>query len=396
MQGFFYFRKGANKLMAITNYEGKTWYPIRSGNCCPICNSKVGRCSVLVDESQLPVMYRCKYATSNRASGDGWYLHLVNQQLASTNNNSINSDLIKDIISNKDLDITEEVIELRDKVYRKFRQVFHHLNGSLLYKEDYENLIQRGFTPDEIKDIGFFSIPRNTKIQYNNYTCQLKTAMVRELLKAFTEDQLLKVPGFSLIQTRDKSFITFKSTTRNSKGDIVDIKGYFIPYIGPTGKFEGMQYRLATPFIDAKGKSIRYFWYSSKSVSCGSPIDYFVPNTIRNDNYILITEGAIKGKFAASKLGIRSLSEAGITNYKSVVKALMKIEELEDKEYGVLLSLDMDKYQNSDVLSAEISTVSLLKTLGYDVTILEWNIEEGKGIDDKLNNNSKGFRFLNI
>lgn len=382
--------------MAITNYEGKTWYPIRSGNCCPICNSKVGRCSVLVDESQLPVMYRCKYATSNRASGDGWYLHLVNQQLASTNNNSINSDLIKDIISNKDLEITEEVIELRDKVYRKFRQVFHHLNGSLLYKEDYENLIQRGFTPDEIKDIGFFSIPRNTKIQYNNYTCQLKTAMVRELLKAFTEDQLLKVPGFSLIQTRDKSFITFKSTTRNYKGDIVDIKGYFIPYIGPTGKFEGMQYRLATPFIDAKGKSIRYFWYSSKSVSCGSPIDYFVPNTIRNDNYILITEGAIKGKFAASKLGIRSLSEAGITNYKSVVKALMKIEELEDREYGVLLSLDMDKYQNSDVLSAEISTVSLLKTLGYDVTILEWNIEEGKGIDDKLNNNSKGFRFLNI
>lgn len=396
MQGFFYFRKGANKLMAITNYEGKTWYPIRSGNCCPICNSKVGRCSVLVDESQLPVMYRCKYATSNRASGDGWYLHLVNQQLASTNNNSINSDLIKDIISNKDLEITEEAIELRDKVYRKFRQVFHHLNGSLLYKEDYENLIQRGFTPDEIKDIGFFSIPRNTKIQYDNYTCQLKTAMVRELLKAFTEDQLLKVPGFSLIQTRDKSFITFKSTTRNSKGDIVDIKGYFIPYIGPTGKFEGMQYRLVTPFIDAKGKSIRYFWYSSKSVSCGSPIDYFVPNTIRNDNYILITEGAIKGKFAASKLGIRSLSEAGITNYKSVVKALMKIEELEDKEYGVLLSLDMDKYQNSDVLSAEISTVSLLKTLGYDVTILEWNIEEGKGIDDKLNNNSKGFRFLNI
>ena len=157
-----------------------------------------------------------------------------------------------------------------------------------------------------------------------------------------------------------------------------------------------MQYRLATPFIDSKGKSIRYFWYSSKNVSCGSPIDYYVPTTIRNENYILITEGAIKGKFAASKLGIRSLSEAGINNYKSVIKALMKIEELEDKEYGVLLALDMDKYQNSDVLSAEISTVSLLKTLGYDVTILEWSVEEGKGIDDKLNLNCKGFRFLNI
>lgn len=382
--------------MAITNYEGKTWYPIRSGNCCPICNSKKGRCSILVDENHQPIMYRCKYATSNRASGDGWYLHLVNQHLAENNNNLINSDLIKDIISNKDLIITEELIELRDKVYRKFRQAFHQLNGSLLYKEDYDDLIQRGFTPTEIDDIGFFSIPRNIKVQYDNYSCQLKTAIVKELLKVFTEEQLLKVPGFTLIQMRDKSFITFKSTTRNSKGDIEDIKGYFIPYIGPSGKLEGMQYRVSTPFIDSKGKSIRYFWYSSKNVSCGSPIDYFVPTILRNDNYILITEGAIKGKFAASKLGIRSLSEAGITNYKNVIKSLIKIEELENKEYGILLALDMDKYQNSDVLSAEVNTVSLLKTLGYDVTILEWNIEEGKGIDDKLNFNSKGFRFLNI
>ncbi|MGG7060101.1 DUF3854 domain-containing protein [Clostridium nigeriense] len=382
--------------MAITIYEGKTWYPIRSGNYCPVCNSKKGRCSVLVDEKQQPVMYRCKYAISNRASGDGWYIHLVNPKLAQKNNNLINSDLIKEIISNKEIEITEELIELRDRVYRKFRQVFYSLNGSLLYKEDYENLIERGFTPDEINNIGFFSIPRNIKIQYENYSCQLKTAIVKELLKTFTEEQLIKVPGFTLIETKDKSFVTFKSTTRNSKGDIEDIKGYFIPYIGPTGKLEGMQYRLSTPFIDSKGKSIRYFWYSSKNVSCGSPIDYYIPSTIRNENYILITEGAIKGKFAASKLGIRSLSEAGITNYKNVIKALSKIEEIEDKEYGVLLALDMDKYQNPDVLSAEINTVSLLKTLGYDVTILEWNIEDGKGIDDKLNLNCKGFRFLNI
>ncbi|MGL5086521.1 MAG: DUF3854 domain-containing protein, partial [Clostridium sp.] len=113
-------------------------------------------------------------------------------------------------------------------------------------------------------------------------------------------------------------------------------------------------------------------------------------------DYILITEGAIKGKFAATKLGLRSLSEAGITNYKSVGKALKKIEEIEGKQYSILLSLDMDKYQNSDVLNAEISTLTLLKGLGYDVTILEWNVEEGKGIDDKLKINQKNFRFLSI
>lgn len=382
--------------MAITTYDNKKWYPIRSGTCCPICNTKKGRCSVLVDEKEQPVMYRCKYATSNRASGDGWYLHLVNEPIAKSNNNLANTELIKDIISNKELEITDELIELRNRVYRKFRQVFHHLNSTLLYKEDLQSLLDRGFTTDEINEIGFFSIPRNVKIQYDNYTCQLKTAMVKELLKTFTEEQLVKVPGFALVQTKDKSFVTFKSSTRNSKGEIEDIKGYFIPYVGPTGKLQGMQYRLATPFIDDKGKAIRYFWYSSKNVSCGCPVDYFVPNEIRNENYILITEGAIKGKFAATKLGLRSLSEAGITNYKSVGKALKKIEEIEGKQYSILLSLDMDKYQNSDVLNAEISTLTLLKGLGYDVTILEWNVEEGKGIDDKLKINSKNFRFLSI
>lgn len=382
--------------MAITNYEGKKWYPIRSGHICPVCQSRKGRCSVLVDETEQPIMYRCKYSTSNRPSGDGWFLHLVNEPIVKSQSNLSNKELIKDIISTKELEITDELIELRDRVYRKFRQIFHHLNGSLLYKEDLQSLLERGFTQDEIRNIGVFSIPRNMKIQYDNYSCQLKTAIVKELLKIFKEEDLLKVPGFALIQTKDKSFVTFKNSTRDSKGNIVDIKGYFIPYINHSGKLQGMQYRLATPFIDDKGKSIRYFWYSSKLVSCGSPVDYFIPTDIRNDDYILITEGAIKGKYAATKLGIRSLSEAGITNYKSLVRSLEKIEEIESKRYSILLCLDMDKYSNSDVLNAEISTISLLKNLGYNVTILEWDINEGKGIDDKLCINAKNFRFLSV
>lgn len=382
--------------MAIVGYADKKWYPIRSGNLCPICQSKKGRCGVLVGHDEQPIMFRCKYSTSNRPSGDGWYLHLVNEPVAKSNNNLATSDFIQDIISNKDMVITDELISLRDRVYRKFRQVFYQFNGSLLYREDLQNLYERGFTDEEIKSIGFFSIPRNIKVHYESYSCQLKTAIIKELLKTFTEEQLLKVPGFTLVQAKDKSFISFKSTTRASNGNIEDIKGYFIPYNSPNGKLQGMQYRLSTPFIDENGKAIRYFWYSSKGVSCGNPIDYFIPESIRNDNYILITEGAIKGKFAAAKLGMRSLSEAGITNYRTVIKNLQKIEDIESKKYSVLLALDMDKSFNSDVLTAENSTVSLLKSLGYDVTILEWNIEEGKGIDDKLLKSYKGFRFLSV
>ena len=77
---------------------------------------------------------------------------------------------------------------------------------------------------------------------------------------------------------------------------------------------------------------------------------------------------------------------------------MQKIEKIEGKKYKVLLALDMDKYTNDDVISAEIRTVTLLKSLGYSVTILEWNYsEETKGIDDKiLNSGLSGFRYINI
>ena len=50
------------------------------------------------------------------------------------------------------------------------------------------------------------------------------------------------------------------------------------------------------------------------------------------------------------------------------------------------------------LFSAEIRTVTLLKSLGYSVTILEWNYsEKTKGIDDKiLNSGLSGFRYINI
>ena len=142
---------------------------------------------------------------------------------------------------------------------------------------------------------------------------------------------------------------------------------------------------------------MRYLWYSSKNISCGSPIDYFTPKELSDDNVILITEGAIKAKYAASRLKIRALAEAGVGNYRRLIYVLQKIEELENKRYRILLALDMDKYTNKDVINAEIKTISILLSLGYSVTLLEWNVLEGKGIDDKIKNfGIKDFRYISI
>lgn len=381
--------------MGYTQYGDCEFIPIRSSEVCPICGSRKGRCSRYVKKDTGDVVfYRCKYKESDRPS-NGWYLHLVNEMDNSMKNKVPTVLKLEDY---KQTTITEDDLLLWDKVYRKFRTIFYQFNGSYLYKEHMENLLNRGFSEVEIRNMGFFSVPRNVKVKYDGYTCKLSTAIVNELLKSFKAEDLLKVPGFSKITVKDSDYVIFKNNMYNrEKGVFEDIDAYFIPYYNYKNQLSAMQYRLMKAIYDEKGKKMRYLWYSSKDVSCGSPIDYYIPMQIDIDDVLLVTEGAIKAKYAASKLKVRSLGEAGVGNYRNLTRNIQEIEKLEGKKYKILLALDMDKYSNDDVIKAEISTVALLKSLGYSITILEWNEEDGKGIDDKINSSStKGFRYLNI
>lgn len=379
--------------MGVTNYGKYSFVPIRSSECCPICGSRKGRCSLYINSELDKVIYvKCKYQTSSHLTSDGYYKHYMNE----VNKNSTPIH-IKDYKQPKE--ISHDDLVLWDKVYRKLRSVFRSLNGTYLYKEHYQNLIERGFDDAEIANMGFFSVPRNEKIFYDNYKCNMSTAIVKELLKTFTADDLIKVPGFSK-RTNDKGidYVVLKTSQYDrSTNKYIDLDAYFIPYLNPEGLLVGMQYRLMKKILDEKGKPMRYLWYVSKGISCGSPIDYYIPMKISYDDVILISEGAIKTRYAASHTGLRSLAEGGVSNYRNLITNLQKVEELEGKRYKVVLALDMDKYSNKDVMNAEISTVTLLKSLGYQVIILEWNVEEGKGIDDKIHNTGvDGFRFLPV
>lgn len=390
--------------MGTTTYKNCTWHAIRSGNICPICGSKKGRCSLMINEKNEVILYRCKYKESSRPSKDGWYLHLVNDK---SSNTPLKKEIdIKDYTPEE---ISEELLDLWDKIYRKFRELFYKYNGDYLYKEHKDNLLKRGLSEEQIKNFKVFSIPSDEKVtRYNqngtSYQCKLKTAIISDLLEVFKESDLIRVPGFSKVEInsngKKQTYISFKNTIKNKLGNFEYSNGYFIPYTDYKGRIVGMQFRLTTPLIDDKGKAIRYLWYVTKNgASCGSPIDYHIPNKInsRLDNTILITEGALKAKIASEMLGIRSIAAAGVSNYRKLVKELQKVSENENKRYNIILALDMDKYGNNDVLSAEINTVSLLKLMGYNVSILEWDINHGKGIDDKLvNSEDDGIRFMAI
>ncbi|HBJ2623118.1 TPA: DUF3854 domain-containing protein [Clostridium botulinum] len=379
--------------MAVTQYSKSTWYPIRSGHECPVCNSKKGRCSFMENEEGKVVMYRCKYAESNRPSTDGWYIHLANELIGDT---TIKINEIKSSEYNYE-PITDELLTLWDKIYRKFQKSIVQISNTDLYSDHKKNLLNRGLDEDTLASIGCFSIPKNIKVTYDYYTCSLKTAVVNELLKSFKPEALLRVPGFQKIKANGKEFITFKNSLYNKINKrFEDIDGYFIPYYDYKNRLVGMQYRLMQPLYDDKGKLIRYLWYASKEISCGSPIDYHVPQKLQLDDVILITEGALKAKIASEIIGVCSLAEAGVSNYRKLITELQLLEKQENKKYKILLALDMDKYTNPDVIAAEINTVSMLKALGYSITIIEWDINEGKGIDDKLKISSNGFRFLTV
>ena len=382
--------------MGVTKYEKYEFVPIRSSQTCPICGRRTGRCSAFVESSTGNVIYyKCKNQQSNDETSDGYYKHYTNNTSTSTRSNIPKVLNLEDY---KQTTITDEDLVLWDKVYRKLREVIKKLTGNYLYEEHKENLLSRGYTDAEITNMGYFSIPKSNKITYDNYTCKLPTAIIKELQKTFKAEELLRVPGFSKGTYKGNDFVSFWNTIKNKEtNQYEDIDGYFIPYHNPYGLLIGMQFRLTKELCDDKGKKMRYIWYSSKSVTCGSPIDYYVPMQVDMDDVILITEGAIKSKFAATKLNVRSLGEAGVGNYRNLITNLQNIEKLEQKKYKILLALDMDKYENVDVIKAEIRTVTLLKSLGYSVTILEWNVKEGKGIDDKLfNTNKQGLRYLTI
>lgn len=351
---------------------------------------------------------------------------------------------------------SSEEIEFINYVYRGMRGLFHKYLGTYLYKEDRQDLLKRfmlpkevaalkkadlweeelgiihkktnNFTPNQlellnkrekaekkIEKADFFSVPSKTKmVMYSEkdvkgsivkkYECKLQTAILKELYvlvakylenknhaykvtESDVETELLKVPGFVVKENKGSQYITFKH---------YKLEGYFVPYINFNEQIEAMQIRLTTPFLDNNGKPIRYFWYSSEQASSGSPIDYYMPDGyLARHDVLFITEGASKLRVACEYLKFQGMGEAGVGNYRRLVKSILEYEKHMGVQFKIILALDMDKntIQNKDgkypVLEAEIETVALLKSTGHQVAIAEWDIKKGKGIDDALINEAK-------
>ena len=170
--------------MAVTQYdEGTMFVPIRSGDICPICGKKDGRCSEFYLNHEL-LFVACKHETSMEPMPNlpGWYKHYVNSNKKNLYYNHFDNYKNKKIKNIKTRRITREIIDLRHKVYEDLRNlVREHIDGGL-YEEDKTDLIRRGLNDKEIWDMGFFSVPKSSHRVFSDDGIQAASTYVSKKL----------------------------------------------------------------------------------------------------------------------------------------------------------------------------------------------------------------------
>jgi len=170
------------------------------------------------------------------------------------------------------------------------------------------------------------------------------------------------VPGFYMEDVR----------RLNVKGS-----GIFIPYRDPNGVVRGMQVR------PDRGTS-KYFWFSSsdlwKGAASGSFAHYAGVDKTKTE--IFITEGGLKADCIAELSGEMVVAMAGVNavNYEVLMK---EIKENLPAVEQVILAFDVDWKHNEKVRNALLRLSETAKE-HYKVSIEDWDIKLGKGLDDKL------------
>ncbi len=253
--------------MATTNYNNGNYFkPVRSGQHCPICSKKDGRCSIYFSGEGDVIFYACR----NVPSSDGMTANGLHKHFES--NSTVDMKEVKRIRDRRvqDDEITPEILEIRDKVNRRIPELMVQIAGTKLFDRDKDDLIRRGLTEKEIEHMGIHSAPFSPHLKGNKgkrrkyryydaeqdttYNCLLETAISKELYREFG-DKLLVVAGFNKRKSDKGDYI---SMTTKFKHPITDkytlIQGYFIPYHNEEGQRVSFQYRLTVPVYDRKGQ----------------------------------------------------------------------------------------------------------------------------------------------
>ena len=240
-------------------------------------------------------------------------------------------------------------IVLVDRAYRAI------LSCCPLSDDDRTGLYARGMTDAEI-DGNFGTLPDDERTR-------------RRIVAAVTEaigcDPAGVVPGF---------------IHKHGRTQLVPMSGLLVAGWTADGLLGSLQVRVDNP---GDGGKYRHLSAGDGPGSIGAD-GHFVsvsrPQRPVSMHTVIVTEGPIKGRIIATRLGRITLSVAGVHNTGKLVATLQELGDVKE----VLLGFDEDRTTNEHVAAANTKTTRKLVAAGYAVKQLDWPAEYGKGLDDAL------------
>ena len=152
--------------------------------------------------------------------------------------------------------------------------------------------------------------------------------------------------------------------------------GYFVPVRDLAGRIQALQIRRDN------GDS-RYVWLSSKEklegTTSGAPVHFAASHRLEQGSAI-ITEGALKSDVIAQYTESAVIGLAGVNSYKPNFGMALKAAGVR----AVRIAFDADWQKNSAVSKGLERLGLMLRDAGLKVSLLDWALNEGKGLDDLL------------
>ncbi len=131
----------------------------------------------------------------------------------------------------------------------------------------------------------------------------------------------------------------------------------------------------------------------AKGCQAGNHLGFYF-NPSRDDMHIAyLTEGEKKGMIGNFLLKAPVISIPGVNSYSKLIEGTKPNRPIDFlKSVGVhilVIAFDADKMTNEKVMACQENVIHILRDEGFVIGLAEWDICQGKGLDDLLTNGYK-------
>lgn len=333
------------------------WKEVDRFNPCIICG-KIDWCSYSSDG----VWAVCRridagdaLRKSDRSGADYWLYRVDGKSFDERD------DEREDIIPTATIEATKIERADTDTINTVYQALLNELN---LSPEHRESLKKRGLSNEGINLRGYKTLPLRGRAR-----------LAKNLVKSFGGETCQKIPGLFMKQSEEGK----------PYWSLAGAPGIIVPLRDKQQRITALKVR-----VDKPGDGPKYPYITSakrKDATTEGPgpePSIHVPvygGKLKSINTVRLTEGELKADIATALSGILTLSIPGVSTWRL---ALPVLRNLDPAPETILLSFDVDAWDNYFVARALQNTAAALQQEGFSVNLEIWSVNHGKGIDDVL------------